>query len=162
MGKASKNQFLNIGGLEDMSEIKKLISTPLLVFIIITTVGFISIIYMGDKFWLSKIYAALDVASAVALAVLAFMIYFKYGKQLQPIAIIVEQNNEKSELPIKVLRKNFTRSELFGLLGALDKNSNFKIHYTSSIEFFKDIEDIQEGKKDTLLLKMTESDRFDF
>ena len=40
-------------------------------------------------------------------------------------------------LPIPLIRKNFTRSELFGILGAYDKDSKFCIEHTSSIKFFE-------------------------
>ena len=161
MKKVSRSQYLNIGDLESMNKIKSLISTPLLVFIVITLVGFMSIVIMGEKFWLSKIYAALDVASAVALAVLAFMVYFKYGKQLQSISIFIEKNNKKSELPVKILRKNFTRSEFFGILRALDTGSEFKIAYLSEKIFYKDLENVQNGKKDSLVIQLEVSDKFE-
>ena len=145
-----------------MNKIKSLISTPLLVFIIITIVGFASLTICGNKFWLSKIYIAFDVASAVALAILAFMVYFKYGKQLEPITIVIEKDTEQTELPLKIIRKNFTRSEVSGILRALDKGSEFNISYTSSLDFFNDIEKVQEGKKDMLVIKLGTEDKFEF
>ncbi len=145
-----------------MNELKNLISTPLLVFIIITVVGFLSITLFGDEFWISKVYAALDVASAVALATLAFMVYFKYGKQLQAVTIFIEKEGEEIELPIKIIRKNFTRSELSGVLRALDKKDKFDIAYMSTITYFQDIEDVQEGKKDSFIIKLGKEDQFEF
>ncbi len=153
---------MNIGGLESMNKLKSLISTPLLVFIIITVVGFLSITLFGDEFLLSKVYAALDVASAVALATLAFMVYFKYGKQLQAVTIFIEKEGEEIELPIKIIRKNFTRSELSGVLRALDKKGKFDIAYMSTIIYFQDIEDVQEGKKDNFIIKLGKEDKFEF
>jgi len=144
-----------------MNKMKNVISIPLLVFLLITLIGFVSIYIGGENLWISKIYASLDVATAVALAVLAFMAYYQYGEQLQPISIYIEKEGHREELPVKILRKNFSRSEVFGLLGALDKESSFKISYTSSIEFFKDIEDIQASKKDSLIIKLGASDKFE-
>jgi len=106
MGKASKNQFLNIGGLEDMREIKKYIldklprETLLLVLLIITLLGMSSILYNKES-TVSELYGALDAGSAVALAVLAFWGYYKYIQSLKKedeyIAYIRDINNRETE-----------------------------------------------------------------
>lgn len=83
-------------------------------------------------------------------------------KQMQPIKIIIERDGERKSLPLEIIRKNFTRSEVFGVLGAFDKDSSFKIAYTAKKEFFKQISDIQESKKDSLIVKIQEGDKFDW
>jgi hypothetical protein len=83
-------------------------------------------------------------------------------KQLKPIKIIIEKNGIQDTLPLDIIRKNFTRAEIFGILGAFDKDSNFKIKYTSSREFLNQISDIQESKSDQLIVKIEDKDKFDW
>lgn len=83
-------------------------------------------------------------------------------KQLKPIKIIIEKNGERETLPLDIVRKNFTRSEVFGVLGAFDRDSKFSIKYTSTKEFFEQISDIHELKKDYLVIPLDENDKFDW
>lgn len=83
-------------------------------------------------------------------------------KQMQTIKIIIERDGKQKLLPLEIIRKNFTRSEVFGVLGAFDKDSSFKITYTAKKEFFQQISDIQESKKDLLIVKIQEDDKFDW
>ena len=52
----------------------------LIVFIVITLIGFLFLYIGDDKDFISEIYKALDTASAVALAILAFYAYYEYTK----------------------------------------------------------------------------------
>ena len=88
--------------------------------------------------------------------------WFNTRKQMQPIKIIIERNGIRNTLPLEIIRKNFTRSEVFGALGAFDKDSNFKIAYTAKKEFFQQVSDIQESKSDVLIMKIEEKDKFDW
>ncbi len=83
-------------------------------------------------------------------------------KQLKPIKIIIERNGEQKIIPFEIIRKNFSRAELFGILGAFDKDSKFNIKYTSSKDFFQQISDIQESKKDKIIIYVSNSDKFDW
>lgn len=81
MGKLLRNQYLNIGGLGDMSNIFTWIKEKLLwIFIIVTLFGFLFLYIGDDNDFVSQIYKALDTASAVALAFLAFVAYYDYSK----------------------------------------------------------------------------------
>ena len=90
----------------------------------------------------------------VTILTLLLVIYNWYQNYIQKheirIQIVLQHMNITKVLPIPLIRKNFTRSELFGILGAYDKDSKFCIEHTSSIKFFEDIRNIQEGKLDEI------------
>lgn len=81
-------------------------------------------------------------------------------KDKEKIEIYIEKDNKKILLPTYVIRKNFTRAEVFGILGALEKDNDFKIKYTSDDKFIKDIFDIQTGKEKELIIKLDKNDKF--
>jgi hypothetical protein len=70
----------------------------LTIFIIITVIGFICIFFGDDKNIIPEMYSALDTASAVALAVLAFVAYYDYSKDKQNAKRFLEQLEKVDEL----------------------------------------------------------------
>lgn len=76
-----------------MNKIKELFSIwgILIVFIVITLIGFLFLYIGDDKDFVSEIYKALDTASAVALAILAFYAYFEYTKDKKNTKKFLEQ-----------------------------------------------------------------------
>lgn len=88
--------------------------------------------------------------------------FFQRKKDMKNIKIYVLKNGTKSELPVILLRKHFTRAELFGILGALHKGDKFYIGYTAKIEIMQDIIDIQNAKKDELIIELTDKDKFEW
>ena len=101
----------------------------------------------------------------VTILTLLLVIYnwyqnYKQNQEIR-IQIVLQHMNITRVLPIPLIRKNFTRSELFGILGAYDKDSKFCIEHTSSIKFFEDIRNIQEGKLDEISIIIKKEDKFD-
>ena len=101
----------------------------------------------------------------VTILTLLLVIYnwyqnYKQNQEIR-IQIVLQHMNITKVLPIPLIRKNFTRSELFGILGAYDKDSKFCIEHTSSIKFFEDIRNIQEGKLDEISIIIKKEDKFD-
>lgn len=92
----------------------------------------------------------------------AFRNWWNNKKQTKPIQIIIDKNGQREVLPFELIRKNFNRSEIFGILGAFDKDSKFCISYTSSKDFFQQISDIQESKKNEIIIYLKDSDKFDW
>lgn len=92
----------------------------------------------------------------------AFKNWWNNKKQLKLIQIIIDRNGEKVKLPFEIMRKNLTRSEVFGILGAFDKDSKFDIKYTSSRDFFRQVSDVQEAKKDEIIIYLKDTDKFDW
>jgi len=81
-------------------------------------------------------------------------------KQLNPIKILIEKNNIKEELPTFILRKNFTRSEVQGILRSLHDGDTYNIKFTGNPDFLKAIIKIQQGKSDTLVIPILPQDDF--
>lgn len=101
----------------------------------------------------------------VTILTLLLVIYnwyqnYKQNQEIR-IQIVLQHMNITKVFPIPLIRKNFTRSELFGILGAYDKDSKFCIEHTSSIKFFEDIRNIQEGKLDEISIIIKKEDKFD-
>ena len=92
---------------------------------------------------------------------LVFWNWYQTYKQNKQIKIFIIDKGQIIELPIKLLRKNFTRAELFGVLGAFDRDSKFNIEYTSTVDFFENIKNIQNAKSNEMTIIITEKDKFD-
>ena len=82
-------------------------------------------------------------------------------KENQLIKILIIKDGVEKQLPIGILRKQISRSEVLGMLGVFDKQSYFEIAYTSKKEFFDQITEIQNNKKDVLRIYLQPNDKFD-
>ncbi|RLA78788.1 MAG: hypothetical protein DRG78_14300 [Epsilonproteobacteria bacterium] len=117
----------------------------------------------------SDIWASVDAGFTIVSIIITFgtfiMViknYLNNKKQTDKIEIIINRNNCLETLPTFVLRKDFTRSEVFGILGALDSNSKFDIKYTSDAQFIENIFNIQKGVGKELIIKIEDEDKFDW
>jgi len=111
-------------------------------------------------------WGVLDTSSAVALALLAFFAYYNYTKEDDVIKIYFEINRNKIDSNLSLLRKEFSRSEILGLLGMIqkDQEKRFKLAYFQNPEILKAIQKIQkgEGKEFTIKLQEDEKRYFNF
>ncbi len=111
-------------------------------------------------------WGVLDTSSAVALALLAFFAYYNYTKEDDVIKIYFEINGDKIDSNLSLLRKEFSRSEILGLLGMIqkDQEKRFKLAYFQNPEILKAIQKIQkgEGKEFTIKLQEDEKRYFNF
>ena len=82
-------------------------------------------------------------------------------KENQLIKILIIKDGVEKQLPIGIPRKQISRSEVLGMLGVFDKQSYFEIAYTSKKEFFDQITEIQNNKKDVLRIYLQPNDEFD-
>lgn len=112
--------------------------------------------YIPDNIW-----SNIDAGITILTLGLVFYSWYQSFKQNKQIKIFIVDKGETIELPIKLLRRNFTRAELFGILGAFEKDSKFSIEYTSTIDFFENIENIQNAKSNEITIIITEKDKFD-
>lgn len=64
------------------------------------------------------------------------IVAYRFGRDNHKISIIIHRDNLEQEIPIKILRKQVTRSEILGILGTLDRESNFSIAYTGESIFW--------------------------
>jgi len=84
--------------------------------------------------------------------------WWKNKKQLQKIKIYFQTPNEKIYLEnFDITRKTVTRSELMGILGIIQKDSKerYNIEYLGTKEFFQNLYDVQNSKKDELTIEIT-------
>ena len=107
--------------------------------------------------WLDKF--TIIVASIAAVA--SGRNWWRNRKQLQKIKIYFQTPNEKIHLEkFDITRKSLTRSELMGILSIIQKDSTvrYNIEHLGTKEFFQDIFDIQNSKKDELVIKLTQKE----
>lgn len=65
-----------------------------------------------------------------------FINFFYRRKDSKLIKIYIQfPDGSRRLVPYHITRRNFTRSELFGILRAIDKEGSFNIKYTSTPEF---------------------------
>lgn len=87
--------------------------------------------------------------------------WWRNRKLSQYIPLYINRCGEKEFLEIEIVRRDISRSELFGILGDLEKDRNFKIAYFSTKEFFKQLEEVQKSKKDEFVIYLKECDKFE-
>jgi hypothetical protein len=90
----------------------------------------------------------------------AGMNWFANRIQRKPIRIYVEQAGERKLMPEEPPRKNLTRAEINGILGAVHCERHFSIAYLKTEAFFKELKEIQKGKKDELIIPIGPDDNF--
>jgi len=132
---------------------------PLIVFGCVTVGGLLIKYFEMTKFW--DFYEALDTASAVALSLLAFSGYLEYIKSENVIKIYFQiDKQDEIDTGLSVLRKNCTRSEVFGILGMLQKDpkKRYEIKYTKDLSFLGKLQDIQKGDADKLIIPIIDEE----
>ena len=137
----------------------------LAIYVGVFLLGIVVFILSKLKLDLWDIWEAIDTSSAVALAVLAGITYYQYQKNEDEIKIIFDVEGDRKDVGLSLLRKDFSRSELNGLLRSLLKDQRqFKIESFKNIpELLKDIQQIQKGEGDEFIIKLTkgELEQFD-
>lgn len=119
---------------------------------------------MGVKIFLeSTIYWLNNFTVLFAFGAMCFSGFnlFKNMRQNKFIPICIEKNGVKEPLDIEIKRKEFSRSELNGVLGALEKDGKFNIDYFSTKEFFDQLNDVQKSNKDEFVIYLSDSDKFE-
>lgn len=90
-----------------------------------------------------------------------FVNFFYRRKDSKLIKIYIKfPDNSTRLVPCHITRRNFTRSELFGILRAINKEESFKIKYISTREFFNDVLQVQKGKSDEITIRLETNDKF--
>jgi len=116
----------------------------------------------------SELWASIDafftlVSMSVTFGTLVMVVknYYTNKKSLEKIEIYIHTpNKELYKLPTYIIRKNFTRAEVFGTLRALNIGDDFNIVYTSTTKFLEDIFKVQTLKSDRLIIEIDENDNF--
>ena len=133
----------------------------LLIFLFVIAVGVIVKIFYPHN-W--KWFELFDTASAVALALLAVWGYVEYSKGEDDVELIFEVEGKKENTGFSVLRKNFTRGEVLGVLGMIPtkESQKFSLDYTSNGSFLKAVDEIQKGRSKKFAIPMSKAEREQF
>ena len=85
-------------------------------------------------------------------------------KQSQKIKIYVKVNTTQRYINHELIRRNVTRSEIQGILGAMrvDMTKGYHLASIGNSSFSKDIYRIQSGKSDKLTVHMTDKELVQF
>ncbi len=131
----------------------------LILFVVITAAG-VAIKYIDQNSFLWDFYGALDTASAVALALLAFFGYVEYMKSEDKIGIYFDLDGREIDTGLSLLRRNCTRSEVFGVLGMIQKDpaKRYKLEATKDISLLDKLQQIQKGDLDRFVIPVNEEE----
>jgi len=129
----------------------------LIVFVSLTVVGgLIHAFSSANGAWL-KLWGALDVSFAVSMGIIAFMAYLEFIKAEDEIEIYFEVEDVLHNTGLSLLRKDCTRSEINGILTMpLKEGVRFhELKYMKNRELLQELQAIQKGKKDRLVMPMS-------
>lgn len=120
-----------------------------------------------DFWWLGEIFNSnlwAFVEGLITIITLGY-VYKSYNEnktQEEDISVRIRYDNgEEKPLTLTIKRKNFTRSEVKGILGDAHNGESYNIEYLNSRKFTSDILDIQASKKKVFWIEITASDVFD-
>ncbi len=118
---------------------------------------------VATSFFASATWSLLDGVLTIITVGGVFYSIWQGRKQLKEIKIILEfdDGHQVSIFPVK--RKNFSRAELKGILREHhNSRDNYELSYMKEDDFLKNIFSIQDGKEDTFIMKIRDSDFFEF
>ena len=142
----------------------------LLIYFGITVAGFILyLLSIYFKFELFKtfwnLWTAVDSSFAVALGILAFRVYKDMAKEEDIIELKFKiDDNEPIPTGLSLLRKHFTRSEIMGVLGMIqkDQNKRYKLDFFQNKQVLDKIHKIQKGKDKEFIITMDKKEAEQF
>ena len=128
----------------------------LIIYIVIIAIGVLAKLFVSDTVW--EWFGVFDTSSAVALAVLAFYGYYEFIKNDHPIKIYFDLESKSIDTGLSILRKNFTRGELLGVLGMIQKDTKtrFEIESLKDISILKRLQEIQTSKEKEFHIVITQ------
>lgn len=81
-------------------------------------------------------------------------------KLAKHIPIYIDRDGAREDLGIEIARRDFNRSELFGVLGVLQADGRFGIEYFSTKEFYDQLASVQKAQKDEFVVYLKPHDQF--
>jgi hypothetical protein len=129
----------------------------LILFVILTFIGLGIYFFLGSQSPLWQLWQVIDVSFAVSLGVLAFLGYREYMKSKDEIEIIFRVEGKEINTGLSLLRGDFSRSEVLGILGMLQKHprQRFDLHASRERHFLESIQEIQRGKMNRFVIPMS-------
>jgi energy-coupling factor transporter transmembrane protein EcfT len=131
------------------------------IFLLFLFLGFIIKIFF-EEIW--NWFGVIDTASAVALAILAFLGYVEYARGEDEVELVFDVEGKREPTGLTILRKNFTRSEIGGILGFIqkDQGKKYNLRFLKTKKFLNDIHAIQKGKDKEFIIPMSKQEREQF
>jgi len=125
----------------------------------ITVIGFILYLISIDfKFKVNwESWTALDSSFAVAVGILGFFLYLRLARDEDIIELKFKiDDNEPIPTGLSLLRKHFTRSEIMGILGMIQKDqvTRYKLDFFQDKQVLDKIHKIQKGKDKEFIITM--------
>jgi len=129
----------------------------------ITAIGIIVYWFSVDKISVWGFWGALDSSFAVAMGILAIFVYRELAREEDVIEIKFQIDNKIVDTGLSLLRRNFQRSEVMGILGMITKEQGrFKLEFLQNKDVLKKFQDIQKGKEKIFIIKMTKEEAKQF
>ncbi len=131
-------------------------------YLLITFFGIVVKFKTTTEYW--EILQAIDTATAIALALFAFFGYIEYFRSENSIKIFFDIEGKKVDTGLSLLRKNFTRNEVLGVLGMIqkDQEKRFRLSFFQDKKVLEKLQQIQTGKDREFVIKMSEKEAEQF
>ena len=109
-------------------------------------------------------FGVVDTASAVATVAVAGFGYREYLRMEDEIKILFDIEGEIVDTGLTLLRKSFSRQELMGVLGMIQKNQKerFDVESLHDISVLRQIHEIQKGRGKSFVIKMSKKEKEQF
>jgi hypothetical protein len=129
----------------------------LILFVILTFFGLAIYFFLGSESSLWQLWQVIDVSFAVSLGVLAFLGYKEYMKSKDEIKIVFCVDSHEIDTGLSLLRGGFSRSEVLGILGMLQRHprQRFDLHASRERHFLESIQAVQRGKMNRFVIPMS-------
>jgi len=131
---------------------------------IVVSVILIILFYSALEKFNGDIWHWVDASITIATVFGVWYNYIQNQRKLDKINMILNYHGE--EIPIKsyMIRSNFSRAEIKGILAGLCQEKTYKIEYTDSEQstFLEDVYKIQTGTERNFIIKIKPSDIFTY
>ncbi len=133
---------------------------PLYIFVALVIVGLAIRYIAGADSLLWEIWSSLDIASAVALATLAFLAYRQMLRDDDEIRIMLEVDGIRHDTDLCLLRKDCTRSEVIGVLGMMQRRTEKRFIYDAEHlhDLLNELNRVQKGNAKELAVPLNQGE----
>jgi len=136
------------------------LKAPLYIFLVLVCLGLAIRYIAGTNSALWQIWSSIDVASAVALAALAFFAYRQMLRDDDEVRIMFEVNGKRHDTGLCLLRKDCTRSEIIGVLGMMQRRTKERFAYDPAHlhDLLNELNRVQKGKAKELAVPLSQEE----
>ena len=134
--------------------------SALIWFIGLSIFGLLIRYLLGEDSVLWDIWSAIDTASAVALAVLAFVAYRDIVRDDDEVQLLFNIEGKKVDTGLCLLRKDCTRGEVIGVISMLARvtDAPFKYNALHIHDLLDEINQVQKGTNEKLYIVISKDE----